>query len=227
MKVNIKYVSYPRTGTIWTELLIKSYFDKTGFNYDMKGHHDLWHIYPMKDVGETFALVGAANFSHLCIYNYRKNFKRVAFSNFYRITSSESGVASDPYDILFNIIDTYSQHLCLWFGIENSHKNVVKIQYESMLEHKEDYFINFLKSIGAKSKDINIEAIRKSFEENTREKVSQIHKKNQSKKSGNLVSYVEDNKYETKYNSFLNEYGDWIDDLWSKWKNTNRSGIDE
>mgnify|MGYP001303689374 CR=1 FL=1 len=88
-------------------------------------------------------------------------------------------------------------------------------------------FINFLKSIGAKSKDINIEAIRKSFEENTREKVSQIHKKNQSKKSGNLVSYVEDNKYETKYNSFLNEYGDWIDDLWSKWKNTNRSGIDE
>ena len=209
MKVNILYVSFARTGTVWTELILKSYFDKTGFNYHWDGHHDVRGEFPMKTLGEGLPDTVIDSFYHLILYKYRDDIKRVAFSNLERIRSIPSNSHYNTKDIIKNVIESYSAHSYKWGRISDDLNHAVRINHELMVEGREEYLFQILKQMGATDQNINTNAIHESFKEITKEVVAKAHK-NRSDSNGVLNLYAKDG-YEKKYDDFLDEYGDWID----------------
>jgi hypothetical protein len=209
MKVKILYVSFPRTGTVWTELVLKSYFDKTGFNYQWDGHHDVRGEFPMKALGDRLPVMIIDSFYHLILYKYRTDIKRVAFSNLERIISIPSNSRCNTKDIIKNVIEAYSAHSGKWGRISDDLNRAIKINHELMVERREEYLFQILKQMGGRNQNINTNAIHESFKETTKEVVAKEHK-NRSDSNGVLNLYDKDG-YEKRYDDFLDEYGDWID----------------
>ena len=207
MCTRILYTSFPRSGTIWTEQVLKNYFDRINFNYSITSHHGMWTVYPMNLASSTAPSI--VDTTGICFHKRRRDHKRVMFSNLERIkveTKLKGSNATDV-DILVNIFDVYVQYYTIWKAY-NKYLDVHFIYHEDMLEQKEDYLGSILEKSGI---DLNKDKLKKSFDKySTKKAVSKVHIERQGINLGNhMVQYLEPD-YEERYEKFLDEWGDII-----------------
>ena len=214
MRSRILYTSFPRTGTVWTEKIITEYLDSIDFNYSIVAHHGMWTNYPM-DLQSPITQETVAK-AEICFHKRRRNHKRTLFSNLERFKIAYSDRASET-EMLCNIFDTYVNYHKRWSGYINKYPHVRSIHHEDMLEQKEDYLSPILKDSGI---DVDKDKLKKCFDKySTKKAVSKVHIKRQGEASlGNhMIQYLEPD-YEERYEKFLDEWGDIINDRLKRFK---------
>ena len=208
MHSKILYTSFPRTGTVWTEKILIEYLDSIDFNYSITSHHSLWTPYPMDlHTPITRATVEAAE---ICFHKRRRNHKRTIFSNLERFKIAYSDRASEV-EMLCNIFDTYVNYHRRWSSYINKYPHTRPIYHEDMLEQKEDYLSPILKDSGIY---VDKDKLKKCFDKySTKKAVSKVHIKRQGEASlGNhMIQYLEPD-YEERYEKFLDEWAEKLDD---------------
>ena len=213
MRSRILYTSFPRTGTVWTEKVITEYLDSIDFNYSIVAHHGMWTNYPM-DLQSPITQETVAK-AEICFHKRRRNHKRTLFSNLERFKIAYSDRASED-DMLCNIFDVYVDYHRKWNKYINTYPRARFIYHEDMLEQKEDYLSQILKASGI---EINEDKLKKSFDKySTKKAVSKVHIERQGINLGNhMVQYLEPD-YEERYEKFLDEWGDIINDRLKRFK---------
>lgn len=211
MRSRILYTSFPRTGTVWTEKVLTEYLDSIDFNYSIVSHHGMWTNYPMRLESPIIEETIAA--TEICFHKRRRDHKRTFFSNLETLKIACKNYSTpkvvDAVDILTNIFGVYVDYYRKWNKYIDTYPRARFIYHEDMLEQKEDYLSPILKA-----SDIEIDKykLKKSFDKHsTKKTVSKIHIERQGTSIGNhLIQYLEPD-YEKRYEKFLNEWGDIID----------------